>query len=303
MLGVKRLVALLNRVKSRFLLTEDCEITLEVNPGTVSFDDLKRLREAGFDRISVGIQSTDDSVLKLLGRIHSAKEGLKCLCDARKAGFLNISADVMFGLPGRTPDGLKNELEELLATGITHLSAYSLQLEEDTPLFCKKEELLFPDEEQEEEEYGILCKTLNDKGFLHYEISSFALPDFESRHNSGYWEMKEYFGFGAGAHSFFDGKRFKAKADLLHFLKCEMKTPFDPTDFYDAPPIEADELEEERIMLALRTSKGAVLKSRDQLLTAKRLADMGFGELIEDRFVLNQKGFRVSNEIIAQILE
>ncbi len=301
-MGTNRICEVLEKVKNRFTLLPDCEITVEINPGTVDGNDLCRLRKAGFNRLSIGIQSTDDRALVSLGRIHTAKEGLDCIRQAKNAGFDNISADLMFGLPlGRERD-FRQEIQDVMSTQIVHLSAYSLQLEEGTPLYLDRDELVFPSEEQEEDEYQMLCKEARANGFLHYEISSFAKPGFESKHNGGYWDIREYFGFGAGAHSFFGGKRFSAVLDINKFISCPHSTAFDSTDFLTAPLLSVEELEEERVMLGLRTSKGAQL-SQTQAEIAKRIQELGLGVLHGNRFVLNESGFRVSNQIIGMILK
>ena len=299
--GVGRLCKLLRRIKSDFVLSDDCEITVEVNPGTVSGSDLRALCEAGANRVSIGVQSADDGVLKALSRIHDFETAKRCIESALRAGIENVSADVMFALPGQSVDGFSRGLEKIIALGVKHLSAYSLQLEEGTPFWNDRESLEFPAEETEEAQYSALCGITRGHGFEHYEISSFALPGFESRHNGTYWARGEYFGFGAGAHSFYRGKRFSSPKDAKVYIKHAPESLFAATDFASAPDISQAEAEEELVMLGLRTDRGAEIPEAS-LETARRIAALGYGTLNGRRLVLNDRGFRVSNEIIAEIL-
>ena len=300
-LGIKRLCKLIGVIKNRFDVSENAEITVEVNPGAIDLDELKALKDAGFNRVSIGVQSLDNNVLKGIGRIHTKEEALMCIEDAEKAGFQNISADLIFALPFRRRGEFKKEVLRIMSTGITHLSAYSLQLEEGTLLYKNRENLVFPNEDEEEEEYADLCAAARENGFLHYEISSFAKENFESRHNTGYWTGDEYFGFGAGAHSYYLGKRFSSPQDIRYFINHTLESAFEPTDFETSDFLSEEEREEERIMLGLRTMRGVALDKKG-LSKAKKIAELGYGTVSGNRFSLNEKGYRVSNEIIAQIL-
>lgn len=301
MLGTERLCSLIRAVCSGFTLAENCEITVEVNPGTVDFDALYALKMSGANRLSVGIQAADDAVLRSIGRIHTFEESKKCIGYAKAAGFDSISADIIFALPFQSEARFADGVRKIAATGVNHISAYSLQIEEGTPIYEKRSELVFPDEEREEAQYGMLCDILKQNGFEHYEISSFSKKGAESRHNLNYWACGEYFGFGAGAHSFYGGKRFSARADIEYFIEKSRVSLLAPTDFDECEPITAEEAEAERIMLGLRTSAGAVIPE-SAYGAAERIAKLGYGRLENGRFALNSKGFRVSNSIIAQIL-
>ena len=302
MLGIDRLCKLLEYVKGHYILTSDCEITIEVNPKTVDFWDLLKLRDAGFNRLSVGVQSANDEMLASIGRIHTFKDAQECIEDGFKAGFKNISADVIFALPSLTAETLADTLNKIMSTGVTHISAYSLQLEEGTKLYKRREALELPSEADEEEQYELLCSTLTENGFSHYEISSFAKEGFMSRHNLSYWFRRRYFGFGAGAHSFYNGRRFSNVADVVRYIELTRDGLFAPTDYYSSPRITEAEAIEEKIMLGLRTYRGAIIPENAQD-TAKRIASLGYGDFISRRLVLNSKGFRVSNAIISQIIE
>ena len=300
-LGAERLCKLLCAIKTRCALAPDCEITAEVNPGTVNGGALKALYTAGFNRLSAGVQSASDKTLEFLGRIHRFAEARECIIAARAAGFANISADLMFALPGQTEEELLHGIDAVCGLGVTHLSVYSLQLEPGTPLYEKRETLDFPAEEAEEAAYNALCARLKEYGYEHYEISSFALPGFEARHNGAYWDRSDYLGLGAGAHSFYRGRRFSSPCDINAYIAKAGDSLLAPTNFGSAPEITAEEAEEERVMLGLRTGKGALIPARAKE-KAERIAALGYGDYNGERLVLNEKGFRVSNRIIADIL-
>lgn len=300
-LGIERLCRLIGAVSERFELADDCEITVEVNPGTVDRQAIAELKKAGANRLSVGIQSANDRVLKSIGRIHTFEQARECIDFARNAGFNNISADVIFALPSQIVDELEDGLKQIISTGITHISVYSLQLEAGTPLFERRNELIFPDEDGEERQYESVCRILSENGFEHYEISSFSKPGFRSRHNMNYWKGGEYFGFGAGAHSFCFGKRFSSPGDIGAFIEKSFTSLLEPTDFNESPFLTQTEAEEERIMLGLRTADGALIPD-SAAERARRIAELGYGTFENRVLKLNSRGFRVSNSIIAQIL-
>ncbi len=300
-LGINRLCLVLEKLKTKFNISKDCEITIELNPKTVDLDDLIRLKKAGFNRLSIGIQSADDRILGSIGRIHTFEEGKKCIRDGRNAGFENISADIIFALPDQNTEEFKRGVVDIVETGVQHISAYSLQLEEGTPLFERRTSLSFPDEDEEEGQYNALWRILTEKGFEHYEISSFAKKGFRSRHNMNYWARGEYFGFGAAAHSFYMGRRFSAPSDIKYYTENSDKPFFGVTDFREAEIISQDEAAEERIMLGLRTADGALIPEK-AFAQAERIAKLGYGTFDNGVLRLNSKGFRVSNEIIGKIL-
>ena len=184
---------------------EAVECTIEVNPGAVTKEKLKAYREMGFNRLSIGCQSTNDRLLKTLGRVHTHKAFLETVRDASGAGFANLSVDLMVGLPGQTPADVKTAVREIAALpNVRHLSCYSLIIEEGTPFseMYAKGELDLPDEEMEREMVHLVTKEAKRLGFHQYEISNYAKAGYESLHNSGYWRLLAYRGFGAGAASF-----------------------------------------------------------------------------------------------------
>lgn len=301
-LGRKNLTAVLDCIYRHFSLCDDAEITVEVNPKTVDKEYLMSLRQTGVNRLSVGVQSLNDDELRRIGRIHTASDAINTIRQAHEAGFENISADMIFALPFQTVSDTSRTLCGLLDCGITHLSAYSLQPEENTPLWHSRDMLSFPTEEEEESIYNLICQKMKNAGFRHYEVSSFAKPGYYSRHNSAYWTGEEYMGFGAAAHSLIGKKRFKAVSDIRKYIALALsEDPFSPTDFASAAETSAAEAREEEIMLSLRTSRGVDIKMIDAA-KAERFATYGLGEITDGRFVLNDKGYRVSNYIISELI-
>lgn len=302
MLGIDRLCRLLEAVKSKFTLASDCEITVEVNPKTVDLDGLAKLKGVGFNRLSVGVQSANDEILKSIGRIHSFSDAVDCIENAKSVGFDNISADIIFALPSLTLDILRDSVIKIASTGVSHISAYSLQLEEGTPLYDRRAALKLPTEEAEEAQYNLLCELLGEKGFSHYEISSFCRDGKRSRHNLSYWKRDEYFGFGASAHSFYGNRRFSNVADVSEYIKLTNDGLFAPTDYLHSQPISSGEAIEESILLGLRTSDGALIPDR-AVDAARQVSNLGYGSFENGVLALNSRGFRVSNAIIGKIVD
>jgi oxygen-independent coproporphyrinogen-3 oxidase len=206
-----RLKDILNFVKDNVgQLSADCETTIEANPGTVDIYKLSDLREAGFNRLSLGVQSLSDGFLKLMGRRHTAEQALAAFRDARQAGFANISLDLIFALPGQTMDDWSEDLKKALDMEPEHISLYSLTYESDTEFTKRKAagDLEPTGEEIEEEMYLAAIEAMSSAGYQHYEVSNFAKKGFRSRHNLNYWAGGDYLGFGAGAHSHLSGKRW-----------------------------------------------------------------------------------------------
>lgn len=219
LLGAERLAALLGQVERSFDLAAAAEITLEANPTHVDKPFFRAVRQAGFNRLSMGLQSADPEELKLLGRRHSPEDAAQAVEAARSAGFANISLDLMLGLPG--PAGISREklgrsIRFAAGLGVEHISCYLLKVEEGTPFAARGVQV--PDGDQAVEQYLFCVEELEKQGYFQYEISNFARPGRESRHNLVYWHGEEYLGFGPGAHSFYGGKRFFYPRDLDAFL-------------------------------------------------------------------------------------
>lgn len=220
-LSVSELKKILQTVQTAFQLTMDAEITIEANPGTLDQKALTELKSAGFNRLSIGVQSFDDAVLRSIGRIHTAAQAMETFRQARISGFDNISMDLMYGLPGQSYASWLDTM--LCATGLgpEHISAYGLKLEEGTPLLMavRAGQIALPDEETEEAMYDELNIFLPLQDYLRYEISNYALPGRQCRHNLKYWRWKPYRGFGVASHSFIGAERFANTESINEYLQ------------------------------------------------------------------------------------
>lgn len=300
LLGSKRLNTIFNAICQKHRIADSCEITAEVNPGSTDKAFLFDLRSNGFNRLSIGMQAYDDVILASLGRLHGCGDFDLCYQNAGYAGFDNISLDMIFALPDCGHDILVKTVNHVTELAPKHISCYSLSIEENTPLFKNRNALHFPDEDDEEGQYLFICSAFSE--YEHYEISSFAQPGYRSRHNSAYWNLNQYIGLGAGAHSYYNHRRFSSPKSIKAFISSTFKNDFlAPTDYYSSDAIKASETEEERIMLMLRTSEGASLNG-SQRRKAAIYVDNGFGSFSGDRFILNDAGYRISNRIIGDIL-
>ncbi len=288
---------LLQHLKNCFNFSPSCEITVESNPKTVTEAYARDLKESGFNRISLGIQTTSDERLKLLGRAHSFSEAKEAYYIYKNAGFDNISVDLMYALPYTTNDDVAVDVKRILELSPKHISTYALSLEEGTSLFSQREKYVFPDEDKQTEMYLSICDTLSKNGYSHYEISNFSIDGFESKHNLGYWERREYIGLGANAHSFWNNKRFFSKPDTQLFIKSVKNKDFISASGLDeATDIsERDKIEEE-IMLSLRTSKGIKVTFLSPMMN--KLIDADLATYQNGYLSLTDKGFFVSNSII-----
>lgn len=293
------LCSILRALRDRFSVREDAEITVEANPGTVNRDKLVQYREAGVNRISLGLQSADNQELKLLGRIHTWEQFLESFQLARETGFRNINVDLMSALPGQTTESVHRTLERVLALSPEHISAYSLILEEGTPLYKRYEghpELL-PSEEEERQMYYDTRDRLCACGYEHYEISNFAKPGYACRHNLGYWERTDYKGFGLGAASLLKNVRHTNQTDLTEYLKGNFAGTEDP--------LTEQAVREEYFFLGLRKMEG-VEPGRYREHYEERIQRLQAQQLLEEkdgRIRLTERGTDVSNYVMAQFLD
>lgn len=299
-LGAERLCAMLAAVKEAFSVQPNAEITTECNPADVNEAFFQTLKNGGFNRISMGLQSANENELQILGRRHNAADVENAVAAARTAGIDNVSVDLMLALPGSTCETLRTSIDFCASLGADHISAYILKIEPGTP-FAKRE-LCLPDEDETADQYLFMVQRLGELGYSQYEISNFTRPGKESRHNLQYWRCGEYLGIGPAAHSFMKGRRFYFPRDLAGFL--DGNAPVD-----DGPGGSFSEF----AMLALRLTEGlqrAVCAERFQngddlydavYRCAKRLPK----PLItasEEKIALTAEGFLVSNAILAEIL-
>ena len=287
------------------------EFTVECNPGTVDEPYLAMLRNQGVNRLSFGVQSFDDTLLKRIGRIHNGQQAVDAVAMARRVGFANLSLDLMYGLPGQTLEQLKESVEQALSLKPEHISIYGLQLEEGTAFYRMQElgKLNLPTDDVTEAMYDYMTEYLPSQGYERYEISNFARPGFESRHNMSYWQDVPYLGLGAAAHSYLDGQRWAAFAELDRYMDAikENRIPVEPEEAATtAIAIE------EFCFLALRTAKGI---SREKFLQKfGREMDVWYGTVLRDlsarkllvddgRYVrLTRQGMKYGNLVFEKFL-
>ena len=216
----KYIVEILEAIKEKFNISKNAEITIEINPGTVTEEKLKDYYEVGINRISFGLQSTNSQLLKLVGRIHSYSNFLEGYNLARKTGFKNINVDLMIGLPVQTLKDVQKDLSRIIELNPEHVSVYSLIVEEGTRIEekIKNKELYLPSEKLERKMYWEVKKKLEEAGYIHYEISNFAKAGYESKHNLSCWNQEEYLGFGLAAHSYFNNVRYSNTDDFEEYF-------------------------------------------------------------------------------------
>ena len=315
-------------IKKTFTLEKNVEITIEANPGTLRHQKLNGYKQAGINRISIGLQSADDSMLKRLGRLHNYDQFVASYKAARRAGFDNINIDVMSGLPGQSIHSYVDTLSKVIEYGPEHISAYSLSIEEGTP-FANDPSILdtLPPEMIERRMYEITKKLLSVNGYERYEISNYAKPGYECRHNMVYWTGGEYVGFGLGASSYFQGKRFSNLRDIFKYLNLmeDLSDRFVETDNLETlynettrilrenvTPIYIDSRMEEFMFLGLRMMCGV---SREDFAerfkkdiyevyapVLNKYIDEGYMATDGDRIYLTDMGIDVSNVILADFL-
>ncbi len=293
------------KIMSRIIRTEDCEATLECNPSDTGREsscfDFEKVAASGINRISMGLQSANNSERASLGRKSGCKEVETSIERIHSAGINNISLDLMLGIPDQTAESLENSIAFCKNSGAKHISAYMLKIEEGTPFYKKKDLLDLPDEDKTCDFYLQTVSRLSECGFNQYEISNFSLPGYESKHNLKYWHCEEYLGLGASAHSFVNGKRFYYERSINDFINGVL--PVDDGEGGD---------EEEYIMLCLRLSEGLNFKKfesrfghsvSEKIFTkAKELKKHGLLTVDENKIALTVKGFLVSNSVISTLL-
>jgi len=275
------------------------EITMEVNPGDATPEYMHELRKAGFNRLSIGIQSFQDELLALIGRRHNAQQAIEAVRMAQEAGFDNISIDLMYALPTQTIKQWKADIETALGLGVQHISSYGLMYEEGTVLTKQLEagKIGMTDEDEENAMYDYLCKRLKEAGFVHYEVSNFALPNCEAKHNNSYWNHTPYIGIGAGAHSFVPPVRSWNPDNLEAYIQGmksgsieREKETLTDTDLYN-----------ERIMLGLRTCRG-VPKAIIQSDISGHIEAGLLRETKDGYIVATQEGLHILNRIIEDLM-
>lgn len=307
--GAERLIEIFEALKSTGSVLLECETTAEVNPDSVKKADLTKMHRAGFNRLSIGVQSANDDMLRRIGRLHNFSQAEEAVVNARLAGFKNVSIDLMYGLPSQSRDDWADTLTRAAALKPDHISCYGLKLAEGTELYTFKDTPFIPDDDTQADMYLYAVEALSRFGYRQYEISNFAKRGFESRHNMKYWRGEEYISFGAAAHSYVGGLRYNYIADASEYARRIMSG--DPV-VDQTEEISRREQASEYLMLGLRTVQGiseeeyrAIYPSSFELIEEKLefCAKHGFAVKNEDRWSLTPRGFLVSNAIIGEILE
>lgn len=302
---------ILENCRTEYSISDNCEISIESNPGTLSIEKLKTYKNAGINRISMGLQAYQDKLLKYLGRCHSNKDFTESVENAKKSGFENINADVIFGIPGQTLDDWKETLGYLVSLGINHISAYSLKIEEGTKFGSMEEEgkLIQVEDELDREMYHYAVDFLNENGFKQYEISNFAREGYECKHNLTYWKCTDYLGLGTGAHSCLKDTRFSNKEAIegyIELLKCGEKP------VYEKFTLDITDKMSEYMFLGLRLTDGVTGKefferfNQDMFKKYKdifaKLESKRLIEIIGDNVRLTRLGFDLGNQVFMEFV-
>lgn len=301
----KFIVQILEKIKEKNV-AQDAEITIEVNPGTVTQEKLQDYIDCGINRISIGLQTTSDELLKQIGRIHNYEQFLETYKMAKKVGFKNINVDLMLGLPNQRIIDLKESLENVLKLAPKHISVYSLIVEDGTPIANKIEngKLKLPDDELERNMYWYVKNTLELNGYKHYEISNFAKKGYESKHNMNCWNQMEYVGIGTAAHSYRDITRYSNTEDIKEYIKNVQKGEFEKNRIIQEIQKEEDS-KKEFMLLGLRKIDGLKISEfknkfgdnpiylyRNEL---KKLSDEKLIIIQDDNIRLSNKGIDLAN--------
>lgn len=306
-LDEKQLGLLIENIRERFDVSQVSEWTIEANPENLNAAKAKFLKSQGFNRLSIGVQSFDDRYLKFLGRNHNRQLALNAYTCAREAGFNNINLDLMFGFPGQTIDELSSDLQVLAGLKSEHVSLYNLTIEENSRFHARK--LLLDDQDHLAGQYVYICETLDRFGFNQYEVSNFAKPGFESRHNNNYWNGAPYIGLGVGAHGFLNNRRYWNVPKLQDYLTRIASTGEAVEGFED---LEKETLLMERILFGLRKNEGIVVADIETELGIKlddkraRMMEMwvldGFLIKDSDRIKTSIKGRLVLDELSSRLI-
>lgn len=307
--GAEGLITILTALKENGHVLLDSEITVEINPGDISKDDLIRLRKAGFNRLSIGAQCSDDHILESLGRTHTFSDTVRTYEESRKAGFDNISLDIIYGLPSQSKDQWAQTVQRIAGLKSEHISCYGLKVESGTQLYIYKDSPFLPDDDAQADMYLYAVEMLDRFGFKQYEISNFARRGFESKHNMKYWLGDDYIGFGPGAHSYIGKSRYSFTEDVedyieqIKFGRRIVEHDESMSDFENAG---------EYLMLRLRTTSGI---SEEEYFNIYRLKmdfilelfhkyeKRGWAVMHDGRWRFTPTGFMLSNRLIGELLE
>ena len=302
----KYIEKIINKIKEKFEIDNQCEITIEVNPGTVTKQKLEKYKESGINRISIGLQTIDNNLLKQIGRIHTYEEFIKTYKDAQIVGLKNINIDLIIGIPNQKLEDIEKEIKEVIKLNPNHISTYSLIVEEGTVLEQKiqKKEYKLPSEEVEREMYWYIKKELEKNGYIHYEISNFSKKDKMSKHNKNCWEQKEYIGLGVAAHSYIDNIRYSNIEDIEKYISNIKSKNFQKNVIIQERQT-AEDKKKEYMLLGLRKIEGVSIREFKNKFNGnplfkfkEELEKLKKDKLIEiqkDKIKLTNKGIDLAN--------
>ncbi len=309
LIGTKNVNRIMEAIYSGFNVLDHSENTLEINPGTTDEHLYKEIYKTGINRASLGIQTSDDRIIKTLNRTSSFKDFLKAVNELKDSGIKNISADLMLSLPGNTEERELKDAKLISELGINHISAYSLIVHENTPIYedIKNKKLILPSEDEERKSYHDLSNFLSEIGYERYEISNFAKSGFESRHNKKYWNLDEYLAFGIGASAFIEGERRKNFSNLKYYYEAldRKELPYRVEYVLDL----SDKMSEYSF-LNIRTKDGISLEKFNErfnreffdVFNLEKHCDSGLIKIEKGHVVLTEKGMDLSNLVEIDLL-
>ena len=309
--GADRICEIFNAIKLNGNVRIDAEVTVEANPDSISLNALKLLRGEGVNRLSIGVQATDNDLLKVIGRRHNFQQAQKAVYNARLAGFDNVSVDLMYGLPSQTKRDWAETLAKIVELHPEHISCYALRLEPDTPMYeAYRKSPVLPDDDEQADMYCYAAGMLDRYGYKQYEISNFCVPGYESRHNLKYWRLDDYMGFGPGAHSSVGSLRYSFVRDLRQYTYGVARKVSIIDEYEEIDPLERSV---EYLMLSMRTSRGVEEREyrvRTQsdwqpiLRVLRAFEQKGWAVREEDgRWHFTVSGYLISNRLIGILLE
>lgn len=302
---------IINEIKNIFIVDEQSEISMEANPNTLTIENLSIYKKIGINRLSIGVQSLNDEILRKIGRLHNSDEAIEAIERAKSYGYEDLNVDVMFNIPGQTVADIENTIAKIIEHDVKHISFYSLKLEKGTPMYLmeKDNKIILPEEDIEREMYYAGRSIMEKNGVVQYEISNFAKESFECNHNLKYWNQEEYLGFGPSAHSFLNNKRFSNPSDIKLYCNNAEKNIFNKTI---EEVLDENALIFEYIMLKLRLTNGLDIikfkqkfnidfnnkyeKQIEYLLNNKLL------EYFENNIKLTKKGMDISNFVFEEFM-
>ncbi len=308
--GAENLIEIFDVLKANGNVRLDAEVTVECNPDSVTLADLKLLRQEGVNRISLGLQTTDNDLLKLIGRRHNFQQAVSAVEDARRAGFDNLSLDLIYGLPSQTRSDWADTLARTIELHPEHLSCYGLKLEPGTKMYEDYQgSPILPDEDEQADMYSYCAEMLERYGYRQYEISNFCAPGFESRHNLKYWNLDDYMGFGPGAASCVGNLRYSFVKDLKKYIFAVNRKISIVDEYQRVDPLERAV---EYLMLGMRTARGISEEDyrvrcqcdwRPISRVLRAFAEKGWAEQTEGRWHFTVPGFLISNTLIGILLK